>query len=145
MIPILTGVRLKFSVVFICFYFIAREFQYFIMYLLATCTSSFQRSLFSSCAISFFGFWYFGGWNLSFLQILAIRPLLIFWSYLSHIRANMWCLSFWTWLTLLNMILPVHPFTCKWHVHSLLGRGKFMECLHIAEILYVAFLIFSHK
>jgi hypothetical protein len=30
--------------------------------------------------------------------------MFIFWIYLPHKRENMWLLSFWTWLTSLNMI-----------------------------------------
>jgi hypothetical protein len=30
----------------------------------------------------------------------------IFWIYLPHVRENMWSSFFWTWLTLLGVIIP---------------------------------------
>jgi hypothetical protein len=49
-----TGVRGNLSVVLIYFSFITREVEHF-MYLLAICTSSFENSLFNSCAHFFIG------------------------------------------------------------------------------------------
>jgi hypothetical protein len=50
-----TWVRRNFSIVLICISFIAREVEHFFMYLLAIFTSSFDYSLFNSCAHFFIG------------------------------------------------------------------------------------------
>jgi hypothetical protein len=59
---ILTEVRWNLSVVWIYISSITRKVEYFFMYLLAICTSSFENSLFNSCAHFFLGCWFFGGW-----------------------------------------------------------------------------------
>jgi hypothetical protein len=43
-------VRWNLSVALICISFITREVEHFFMYLLAICISSFENSLFNSCA-----------------------------------------------------------------------------------------------
>jgi hypothetical protein len=52
---IVIGVRWNLSIVLICISFIAREVKHFFMYLLATCTSSFENSLYNLCAHFFIG------------------------------------------------------------------------------------------
>jgi hypothetical protein len=39
-----------------------------------------------------------------YMVMFVFVYMLIFWIYLPHMRENMWPLSFWTWLTSLNMM-----------------------------------------
>jgi hypothetical protein len=74
--PILIGVRGNLSVVLICNSFYNHEVEHLVMYLLAICTSSFENSLFNSCAHFFIVVLIL--WGLSFLSslwILDISPL----------------------------------------------------------------------
>jgi hypothetical protein len=54
MVTTLVSMRLNLSVVLICISFIAKEIEHFFMCLLTICASSFQNSLFNSCAHFFF-------------------------------------------------------------------------------------------
>jgi hypothetical protein len=65
---VLTGVRQNLSIVLIHISFIAREVEHFFMSLLAICTSSFENSLFNSCAHFLIGVLIL--WGLSFLGSL---------------------------------------------------------------------------
>jgi hypothetical protein len=53
MVDILTGVRWTLNVILICISFMARDFEYFLKCFLAVWTSSFEKALFCSFAISF--------------------------------------------------------------------------------------------
>jgi hypothetical protein len=61
---ILTGVRWNLSVILIWIFFIARKVEHFLMYLLASYTSSIENSLFNSCAYFFSGMLILLGLNL---------------------------------------------------------------------------------
>jgi hypothetical protein len=62
MIAILAGVTWNLTVFLICTYFMAREVEHFFMYLLAICTSSFEKSLSIHVPISSLGCWFLGSW-----------------------------------------------------------------------------------
>jgi hypothetical protein len=64
------------------------------------------------------------------MVMLAFVYMFIFWIYLPHVRENTWPLSFWAWLTSLNMIaLQLHVFTSKPHVIIPYGWVK-IHCVH---------------
>jgi hypothetical protein len=55
MLAILTGVKVKSSVVFICIFFMAKDGEHFLHVFLAIWISSFEKVLFSSVAHFFIG------------------------------------------------------------------------------------------
>jgi hypothetical protein len=75
MIAILTAVRWNLGVVLICISIMARDDEYFFL-ILAICTSSFEKVLFSSVAYFFIASFTLGEFSfLSSLYILVISPL----------------------------------------------------------------------
>jgi hypothetical protein len=66
-LAIVTGGRWNLSALLICISFIVSQVEYFFMYLLAICTSSFENSLFNSWAHLFT--WVLILWGLSFLSL----------------------------------------------------------------------------
>jgi hypothetical protein len=68
--------------------------------------------------------------------VLVFVYMFIFCIYFSHMRENMQLLSFWTWLTSLNMMSSncIYPFTFKPHAIILYGL-VILHCIYIPQFL----------
>jgi hypothetical protein len=99
---------------------------------LFTISQSFLHALVSSNSLTFCNMFCIYTYKYTYLGMYDNACIYI-WTYLLHVRKSVWPLSFWAWLTSLNIMF--HPFTCKWQNFILLYKGIKLHCRYIHHIL----------